>query len=161
VPEGFRLWLRAPAGALVLCGVSPTSPTPFHPRFPIGMQFALLNQPRPLVQTVQPLSTVSADVVERPIEVLVEQLYAFDTGGGQSGLTTAEAAAIIAFPLGVGFGLFAVVVSFSDPVTAAIWSIVAMNVTVMVMRYPDTNRAMKAIAAWIANTSQNDKKDDR
>lgn len=141
--------------------MSPASPTPFHPRFPTGMQFALLNQPRPLLRTVQPLRTVSADVVERPIEVLVEQLYDFDAGGAGSGLTTVDAAAIIALPLGVGFGLFAVVVSFSDPVTAAIWSIAAMIVTIVVMRNRDTNRAMKAIAAWIANVSRNDKEDDR
>lgn len=125
------------------------------------MQFALLNQPRPLVQIVQPRSTVSADVVERPIEALVEQLYDFDAGEAESRLTTADAAAIIALPLGVGFGLFAVVVSFSDPVTAAIWSLAAVIVTIAVMRHPDTNRAMKAIASGIANIRENDKEDDR
>jgi hypothetical protein len=107
-------------------------------------------------QTVTPLSSVSADVVENPIEALVQRLEATDEAGGPTDPSTVDAAAIIALPVGVGFGLYAVVVSVSDPLTAAVWAVAATIATIMVMRYGDTNRAMKIIAAWIANIDEND-----
>jgi Flp pilus assembly protein TadB len=131
------------------------------------MQFALLSSPRLSVHTVAPLSSVSAAALENPIEALVQRLEAMSEVGASTGpssadaaprtsLSTADAAAIIALPLGVGFGLYAVVVTVSDPLTAAVWAVAATIAAIMVMRYGDTNRAMKVLAAWIAKIDEND-----
>jgi neutral trehalase len=96
------------------------------------------------------------------MEILRQRLEATDEAGdltgastadvsAKSSLSTADAAAIIALPIGVGFGLYAVVVSLSDPLAAAVWAVAATIATTMLMRYGDTNRAMKLVAAWIAN----------
>jgi hypothetical protein len=125
------------------------------------MQFGLLSSPRVSLQTVAPLSSVSTGLVGNAIEALVQRLEAADDAGAparvgtadagtQASLSTADAAAIIAFPLGIGFGLYAVVVSVSDPLTAAVWAVAATIATVLLLRYGDTNRAMKIVAAWVA-----------
>jgi hypothetical protein len=145
------------------------SPTPFHPRFPIGMQFGLMSSARPAmaVVTAAPLKSVTADVVQEPMSALIGRLQAVDAAsgsteasadvGGRGELSTADASAILALPIGGGFGVYAVVVTMSDPVTAAIWALAAFIATVALMRYGDTNQALKAVAAWIANVSENDK----
>jgi hypothetical protein len=132
-------------------------PSPFGPRFPVGMQVGMVSRPGFQVQSVQPLGSTSPATITAPTAALAERLA---TARASTDLTTAEASAIIALPVTVGFGVFAVVASFADPVMAALWSVTMGLITVAIMRHGDANHAMKALAAWLANVAKNDAKAD-